>query len=189
MEENAKLRIILTDAPANYQEVLIDIQEVRVHSAADGEEGGWRTLSDINAGVYNLLDFTNGVDTLIAEEEMPFGTISQIRLMLGENNRIKKGGEYYVIKTPSAQQSGLKLKVHADLNRGVTYHLWLDFDAGRSIVEKGNGSYSLKPVIRVFTEATSGAIKGFVAPLEAGPGGSDYRRTAGISKKSTKYLL
>ncbi|SMO45947.1 protein of unknown function [Saccharicrinis carchari] len=167
--ENAQLSIRLTDAPANYDEILIDIREVRVHFAGKGEEGGWQTLSGINAGVYNLLDYTNGADTLIAEHEFPAGIISQIRLLLGENNRIKKDGVYYDIMTPSAQQSGLKLKVHADLTRGVAYRLWLDFDAGRSIVEKGNGSYSLKPVIRVFTEAASGAIQGVITPVEARP--------------------
>jgi hypothetical protein len=39
----------------------------------------------------------------------------------------------------------------------------LDFDAARSIVKTGNASYKLKPVIRVITEATSGAIQGEVS--------------------------
>ena len=37
----------------------------------------------------------------------------------------------------------------------------------RSVVDNGAGDYILKPVIRTFTEATSGAIKGIVLPLEA----------------------
>lgn len=47
---------------------------------------------------------------------------------------------------------------------GIEYKLWLDFDAGRSVVEIGNGNYILKPVIRIYSEATSGAIKGSVLP-------------------------
>ena len=39
----------------------------------------------------------------------------------------------------------------------------------KSIVEKGNGSYSLKPVIRVFTEAITGSIQGVVVPVDARP--------------------
>ncbi|MGQ1783516.1 DUF4382 domain-containing protein [Saccharicrinis sp. GN24d3] len=165
-----KISIRLTDAPASYDEVLIDLQEVRVHFSGEGEEeGGWHTLENVNTGIYNLLDFTNGADTLIAEEEFTVGKISQIRLILGENNKIKKDGVYHDIKTPSAQQSGLKLNVHAELEMGVAYRVWLDFDASRSIVAKGNGTYSLKPVIRVFTEAASGALKGMVFPVESKP--------------------
>ncbi len=120
-------------------------------------------------GVYNLLDFTNGLDTLLVEQELPAGTISQVRLVLGDNNQVKMNGEYYDIKTPSAQSSGLKLNLHAVLSEGLTYTLWIDFDAGRSIVEEGNGTFLLKPVIRAYTEASDGAITGVVEPIEARP--------------------
>ena len=39
-----------------------------------------------NPGIYNLLDFTNGKDTLIADAELSGGSNSQIRLILGDNN-------------------------------------------------------------------------------------------------------
>ena len=42
-------------------------------------------------------------------------------------------------------------------------------DTGFGRIEKGNGKYSLKPVIRTYTEATSGAIKGIINPIEAKP--------------------
>ena len=167
--KDAKLQLFLTDAPSPYEEVLIDIQDVKINLSSEDDEGGWRSLNDVNTGVYNLLDFTNGLDTLLGEHIMPAGRISQIRLVLGDDNQVKIDGDYYDLDTPSAQQSGLKLNVQAVLDDGITYKMWLDFDAGRSIVEKGNGGYSLKPVIRTFTEATSGAIKGVVQPAEAKP--------------------
>src|SRR5690606_33579017 len=43
------------------------------------------------------------------------------------------------------------------------------FDAASSIVQQGNGGYSLKPVIRAIPEAVSGVIYGVVLPLEAAP--------------------
>lgn len=88
-----------------------------------------------------------------------------MRLILGSNNKLVKGDWSADMDTPSAQQSGLKFNIHAQLEEGVIYRLWIDFDAARSIVSKGNGEYSLKPVIRQFTEATSGAIKGYVSPV------------------------
>jgi len=166
--EKAVLSVHLTDAPANYEEVLIDIEEVRYNMSAEEEEN-WHTLDNLNAGVYNLLDFTNGIDTLLVEEEIPSGTLHQIRLIIGDDNQIKVNGEYHDIQTPSAQQSGLKLNVQAPIVAGITYEIWLDFDAGRSVVEKGNGDFLLKPVIRAYTEETSGAIAGVVEPVSAEP--------------------
>jgi hypothetical protein len=71
--------------------------------------------------------------------------------------------------TPSAEESGLKLNVHETLQSGVVYTIWLDFDANKSIVETGSGTYKLKPVIRTFTQANTGAIKGVVSPIGTQP--------------------
>jgi Domain of unknown function (DUF4382)/Carboxypeptidase regulatory-like domain len=165
---NARLEIRLTDAPCDYDEVNIDIQEVNVHTSTDNTESGWKSLA-IKPGVYDILKLTNGLDTLLGSIELPAGRISQIRLVLGDNNTIKVDGVTKELSTPSAQQSGLKLNVQADLIAGIVYSITLDFDAARSIVEKGNGGYSLKPVIRALSEATSGAITGVALPLEADP--------------------
>ena len=164
----ATLNVRLTDAPAAYEEVIINVIDVKINVSAE-DQNGWQSLSNVSTGEYNLLDFTNGLDTLLASEDLPAGKISQMRLVLGDGNKVKIDGEYYNLDTPSAQQSGLKFNIHADLVEGVTYNLWIDFDAKRSIVEKGNGKYSLKPVIRTYTEATSGAIKGIINPIEAKP--------------------
>jgi len=166
--KNAELQVMLTDAPADYDAVLIDIQDVQIHVSENEAEGSWLSL-DVNKGVYNLLDFRNGMDTLLGSIEVPPGTISQLRLVLGPNNQLETGGELYNLQTPSAQQSGLKLNIHATLTGGVVYKLWVDFDAARSIVQKGNGEYLLKPVIRTYTEAVSGAIDGNVSPAESLP--------------------
>lgn len=169
-EGKSTLQFNLTDAPAAYDAVYIDIQEVRVHVSNDGDTtspNGWITLTNMNPGIYNLLDFQNGTDTLLATDEVPSGRISQVRLILGSNNSVVIDGVSNPLSTPSAQQSGLKLNVQQTLEPGVLYSFTLDFDATRSIVEKGNGTYSLKPVIRVFTAATSGAIKGYVMPTNS----------------------
>jgi hypothetical protein len=168
MDQNAVLKVMLTDAPAEYDSVLIDIQDVLVNASENGDDGSWQSLL-VNRGVYNLLDFRNGMDTLLAYLELPPRTISQIRLVLGPGNKIVTGGHTYDLDTPSAQQSGLKLNLHAELVAGVVYELWIDFDAARSVVHKGNGGYNLKPVIRTFSDAISGAIHGNVLPALAMP--------------------
>ena len=161
----AKFNLHLTDAPADYDAVLVDIQSIEVHFATE-DEGDWVTLENINTGIYDLLKFNNSLDTLLVSADLPAGTVLQIRLILGENNSVVIDGEEFALTTPSAQTSGLKLNVHAQLEAGLTYDMWLDFDAARSIVKTGSGKYNLKPVIRAYTEATSGAIKGIVAPVD-----------------------
>jgi hypothetical protein len=161
----SKLSVYLTDDPASYDAVNIDISDIQVNASADATGSGWQSLPLVRPGIYNLLRFRNGLDTLLASKELPAGKISQIRLILGTNNSVVIGGTTYPLETPSAQQSGLKLNVHADLIADIEYRLWLDFDANRSIVTTGSNKYILKPVIRTYTAATSGTIKGIALPL------------------------
>lgn len=160
---SSSLAVRMTDAPGNYDEVNIDLQGVEVTGP-----GGNNVMLNVNPGIYNLLDFANGVDTLIASGSIPSGQISQIRLILGTNNSVMVDSVLYPLSTPSAQQSGLKLQVHNTFAAGVAYMMLLDFDANQSIVEQGNGTYSLKPTIRVIESAISGSIAGNVTPVAAG---------------------
>ncbi|TDE30556.1 DUF4382 domain-containing protein [Flavobacterium ranwuense] len=150
----------LTDAPGPYDEVNVDIQGVEV----TGESGESVSLN-VNKGVYNLLDFSNGVDTLIATDSLGTAKVKQIRLILGPNNTVVLDGVSYPLSTPSAEQSGLKLQVNQTLQEGILYSVLLDFDANKSVVKLGNGGYQLKPVIRTIEKAISGSIKGKITPI------------------------
>ncbi|WP_069130481.1 DUF4382 domain-containing protein [Rhodohalobacter halophilus] len=165
------LQVLLTDAPAQYEEVWVDIQEVRVHRQgdADEEDNGWRTVNDQPVRI-NLLELTNGNYEILGETELEPGVYSQIRLILGDQNELVINGETHHLTTPSAQQSGLKLNVNAEIEGGQNYTLLLDFDASRSIVKAGNsGKYILKPVIKAVNLAQTGAIGGTIEPAEALP--------------------
>src|SRR6188474_3817123 len=91
-QQTARLDVRLTDAPGDYQEVNIDIQGVEVHTEDGSQNSGWTTL-DAQNGVYNILELTNGLDTLLASTELPPGKVSQIRLILGDNNTVVVDGE------------------------------------------------------------------------------------------------
>lgn len=158
--EQAKLQVYLTDAPGDYDEVWVDVEAVRVHT----DENGWEDLSPFNPGMYNLLELTGGIDTLLGSIVLPEGNLSQVRLVLGDNNSVVIDSTSHALTTPSAQQSGLKINIHEQLEGGYTYRLILDFDAAKSIVETGNGKYILKPVIRAEMDAKTGAIEGTIVP-------------------------
>lgn len=159
--EKAKLVIRLTDSPGDYTKVNIDIQGIEVNGP-----NGWTSLPNVNEGVYNLLDFTDGRETVLTSTEYPAGKINQIRLILGPDNSVEIDEETHPLETPSAQQSGLKLLLNAELTAGITYAILLDFEAAKSIVKTGSDKYILKPVIKVVSEAQDGAIEGKVVPAE-----------------------
>lgn len=160
--DTARMSVKLVDDPGDYEAVYVDVQDVVVKY--NGEEAE-SSIGEVNAGVYDLLELTGGASVLLADDEVPTGDISQIRLVLGTENSVVVNGETYPLATPSAQQSGLKVQVHEELEAGIFYEFTLDFDVEESIVVQGNGSYSLKPVIRASMEAETGAISGLVVGL------------------------
>ena len=173
---NAKLQVSLVDAPAEYDAVNIDVQEVNVkfgtaedsESEDENEESneGWENISDFSPQVINILDLVNGEEEVLVDREIPTGTLGEIRLVLGDDNTLTMNGESIELKVPSGSQSGLKLKVNEELLAGISYKLILDFDAAKSIVKAGNsGRFNLKPVIHASMEAQSGAISGVVSPV------------------------
>jgi hypothetical protein len=152
--------VAMTDAPGPYDAVYVDVKGVEI----TGSNGNAVALN-VKSGIYNLLNFSNGIDTLIATGTLNVSSVQQIRLILGTNNSVVIDGTSYPLSTPSADQSGLKLQVHQTLQAGVIYTVLLDFDANQSIVQTGNGTYKLKPVIRTIETPISGSIKGKISPI------------------------
>lgn len=138
------VHIRLTDAPASWDEVNIDLKEVKVNF--NNDTAGWISL-DTKDTIYNLLGLQNGLDTLIAQGTFPTNTLNEVRLILGDNNTIKANGQIYPLTIPSSSTSGLKIKVRKKLNATLET-IVLDFDAGASVTEEQEG-YKLRPVITV----------------------------------------
>jgi hypothetical protein len=161
----ARFQVYLTDDPGDYEEVLIDVQDIQINVTGT-DDGGWQSLEGVNKGTYDLLKLVNDEDTLLVDATIPSGRLHQMRLILGPENYIKVNGALVKLNTPSAQQSGLKLNVQQDVTGGILYKIILDFDVAKSIVATGSGSYNLKPVIRTVFESVGGSIKGWVDPKD-----------------------
>jgi hypothetical protein len=133
---------------SDYEAVKIDIQKISIHTSTNADESsGWFDL-ETNTGVYDLLDYAAGNDTIIALDPLlEVQTVSQIRLILGNNNTVVESGVTYDLDTPSAQTSGIKIQVHAQLQPNLKYKIVLNFDPDKSIVKTGNDKYKLTPVI------------------------------------------
>ena len=139
------LRVRLTDAPADFQEVNIDLVAINVKLSDDSD--AWVAVDAI-PGVYNLLGLQNGVDTLIVTKTFSKTTVKEIRLVLGQNNTIKVNDAVFPLTVPSGSESGLKIKINKKLVASIET-LIIDFDAALSVHQDGTGDYKLRPVLKI----------------------------------------
>jgi hypothetical protein len=169
---NGTLQLALTDAPSCYEHVYVTVEKARVHTSGGAADAdlGWQELVLPAPKRVDLLNLTNGVLEELGSTQLPAGHYSQLRLVLAENggsnplaNAVQPiGGQLVPLRTPSAQQSGLKLQVNVDIAAGQTADLVLDFDACKSVVKAGNsGNFNLKPVLSV-TPRFASSIQGYV---------------------------
>lgn len=173
------LSVSLTDAPAcGFDEVNVTVSRVRVHQIDSVNENaaGWTDITLNPPRRINLLNLNDATQPNLALEslgETPLqpGHYTQLRLVLVENNGSNSPVNSVVLSgpprneipldMPSAIRSGIKLIRPFNVDAGQQVDLLLDFDACKSIVRRENGTYGLKPVIKVIPFVLNG-IEGFV---------------------------
>ncbi|MEP7141958.1 MAG: DUF4382 domain-containing protein [Ferruginibacter sp.] len=129
---------------------------------------GWMSVN-IHPGVYDILKFRNGLDTLFATGSFASAKgLKKVRLTLGTNNSIvfngttsplilKGNDNFVVIKIDESM---------VPVNSGGLTNFWIDIDAGRSIKKSGN-DFELKPSVKVFSKEKAAGIEGRVLPANA----------------------
>ncbi|MBC8018869.1 MAG: DUF4382 domain-containing protein, partial [Verrucomicrobia bacterium] len=178
------LQVALTDKPSDeYAKVVIAIKEVRV--VPSGLENA--TDDDARLPVIVTYDTPRSVDVLTLRFQqdilgtivLPAGNYNQVRLILAPNpnGQGQEPVNYLTLKaastvripltTPSAVQSGLKVKGHFEVKPGIINAILVDFDPNTAIVARGNGDYNLKPIgIRLIQPTTTltsfGSLSGTV---------------------------
>lgn len=176
---NGTLHVAMTDAPAcGFDHVFVTVSKVRVNASgsAGDNDGGWTDIALPTPQRVDLLSLTNGVLFDIGRAPLPAGQYQQVRLVLSPNqgntlaNAVVVSGSTaeQPLATPSATQSGYKIIQPFTVPANTLVDLILDFNACKSIVQQGNGGYSLKPVVTATPMTVSGSITGFVAPAQAG---------------------
>lgn len=170
----AVARIYFTDHPTPiFDSVWIDIEklEVKVEDSSL-PNGGWVSLA-IHPGVYDILRFRNGIDTLFGNGTLPSNQLRKLRLTLGNQNSVSKNGQTFplLLKDNDKEVIANLTPANYDVSTGQVM-FWIDFDAGNSIqvLNSGTGNnngFALKPHIKIFTKTKSGRIEGQVLPLAA----------------------
>lgn len=145
----SKMTVKMTDAPAAYRSVKVDIREFQIHYGNSAEGEAWVNLP-VNAGIYDLLTLQNDITaTLVADADIKAGYITQIRLVLGDRNSIETQDGEFPLVIPSGMQSGIKFNLGTEIEAGKTVEVIFDFDANASVIVEGNGTFSLRPVIKI----------------------------------------
>jgi len=167
--------IYLTDHQTPiFDSVFIDLQKLEVKLEDDTlPNGGWVNLN-IHAGVYNILRFRNGLDTLFATGTLPNARIKKVKLTLGNQNSVMKNGQSFPLNLHDNDReviANLDDSNFEIVSPGQVL-FWIDFDASRSIQVDNSGSgnnngYRLKSHIKIFTRSHSGSIEGRVLPAAA----------------------
>lgn len=172
------LSVSLQDSATEYRAVYITINQVQVH--LEGEK--WEdVMAPEKAGkTYNLLSLVNGVREELGIVDLPEGSYTQMRLIIGPrpddginvlsekhpfaNYVITKDDlAYHELKVPSGPQTGIKIVHGFTISEFETTELVLDFDAGKSVVRAGkSGLWLLKPTIKVFELPEYAIVRGVV---------------------------
>ena len=124
----------------------------------------WETIQ-INAGVYDLLEFRNGIDAMLASGSISKGEIKAVRLTLGNNNSVVIDSVSYPLQLKENNKITIKLE-DVEKTDDRNFKLNLDFDLAGSIREINN-QFELRPRIKPFNERKSGRIEGKVLPGDA----------------------
>lgn len=159
------IHVAITDDPAtaSVKQLVLTVNEVRVHddgedtatsggpgATADGATGsGWVILCN-DPQTFDLLQYRNGATLPLCGNQdvtVPVGHISQLRLGVASAQLVMDDGATEDLSVPSGPQSGFKIDVNQDVQKDQTLSIKLDFVADQSLVQQGNGGFSLKPVI------------------------------------------
>ncbi|KAB0667588.1 DUF4382 domain-containing protein [Oryzomonas japonica] len=176
------LQVGITDSPAfpNLDSVHLTIDKVVV--VPIGKEG----LADNDPGLPVIATFPGGIGVdilnlhflpqILGTTAIPAGSYSQVRLILAPNSPTLNNyvtlsanpAQKLPLTTPSAQESGLKIKGNFTVTAGALNTIVLDFNPNEAIVFAGNsGNINLKPtgvrIIQVFNALTNaGSLSGTI---------------------------
>lgn len=159
--QDPRLRLLLTDAPADVDSVFVTFDLVEVHycgeegeaeEGGDCENGSWITVSEETV-TFDLLTLQGGVTAELGLADLPPGGYGQIRLHLSTASVVVDAEEFALTVPPGV----LKLNGGFALAQGMQTEITIDFDAGQSVHYAPGNGWMMQPVISIIGEST-GAI-------------------------------
>lgn len=182
---NATVRVLLTDAPADYlASAVVEIGRVEILPADDGPA----ILLVDEAGSFDLLELQNGVTAQLGSELIEAGSYTQLRmhvvsatLVLKPEYEFTDGSSEQTLFVPSGDATGIKINLSAadgeddgplEIRPGETV-LVVDFDVRQNFVMQGDAdtpagirSFLFTPLLRAVVRDVAGSIAGRVTAPE-----------------------
>jgi len=135
--------ILITDAPLEAEQVLVNYREIAVHKTGGEFETIWTGTKTMD------LIALRDKEELLLDAPLTAGFYTQIRFII-DSGQVVVEGKTYPLDVPSAE---VKIVGNFQVQEGGTTRLVLDFDAEKSIhvtsAGKKNDKYVLRPVIKV----------------------------------------
>lgn len=171
-ESSGSISLSLTDAP------LVDAEDVEgvyitIDSIAYNSNDEWITATTFTGPeTFNLLELTGGSVAPLADTEIASGEVTQIRFLLDQSgcyialdpDGLADGDSSdditHELTIPSGEQTGYKANGPFTVPVNGTVEITADFDVRKSVVLRGNGTYLLKPTIRLIVNNQAGEISG-----------------------------
>jgi hypothetical protein len=140
-----------------------DDEAAEATEEAESTRRGWVTVAEPNT-TFDLMTLSDGANTLLGDAQVPAGMYSGFRLIIDpakssvtlndEANTVIGGESIVGLKFPSADKTGIKIKLFGPLNvmDGETSTLVVKFDVSNSFVIRADSIMQngllFKPVIR-----------------------------------------
>ena len=183
------MKVRMTDGPANYAALDMEITGVDVYS----NEKGWVTLSKGEKKI-NILALNNGVSAdLTSDVAVSTGAYSKLKIHFGDNSSISvKNAATGATVTSNLTWTGpheAEVTIDRKIEAGTKADIMLDFQVAQSVTE-GINQYVIHPVIAELKDAMTGAkgsVKGTAAAAVTLANGSHHYDT--YINASGEFLL
>jgi len=144
----------------NPTEVWITFEEVRAHKSG----GGWVTLALKEKPLsINLLAFSDGTTTeLVPPAQLESGQYTQLRSEVSRAYMVIGGTAHEIDLDVPSGFLRIDKNFTFDVPDGGAVDLTVDFDLSQSIVDEGNGTYKLKPVLHLVETDGAATIEGTI---------------------------
>lgn len=177
--DTAEMKILLTDAPGDFEKVPIEIAGIQAYwqgetcankveyqqgdgeelklstqlmnqeQAGEAEQGKWIDIPVKTKNV-ELLKLQNGLTEEIGAQEIPSGYYHRLRLVLAKAQVVAAGQTHELVGQADSPNS-MELSYKFQVKQGDAYGLTLDLDAQQSIQKNDAGQYVFKPALKVYS--------------------------------------
>jgi len=169
----ALVNILLKDAPAQWDSVVVEIQGVELEFVPNGREGEVKRIFLPYEPADKLIDISQlvgGTSLPVARNEMQLGVITGLTLRLGPENALYLDEDRYDLELPEGKTDYF-LPISVDLEQGLSYDLILDFDLEKSIQVTNPSPLALdfNPSLSAYSGIGRGDLTGTTSPKELRP--------------------